>query len=62
MFAADAQHTLSRLQHWETRLASELEILRHDIESSEMMHQKCTVPQATTPVCACESRPPLTRL
>ena len=40
MAAIDAKHTLSRLQHWQTRLAVELEVLKEDIASSEAMHQK----------------------
>ena len=41
----DTQHTLSRLQHWEQRLAHELAILQQDIESSEAEHVRCVAPK-----------------
>lgn len=40
MAAIDAKHTLARLQHWENRLAVELEVLKDDIAASEAMHLK----------------------
>ena len=44
MMTTDARFTLAQLKHWDTRLSQELEILQHDIESSEATHHKCEAP------------------
>ena len=48
--ATDARFTLAQLKHWDTRLAQELEILQHDIESSEATHHTCEAPNAAARV------------
>ena len=50
--ATDARFTLAQLKHWDTRLAQELEILQHDIESSEATHHTCEAPNAAARACA----------
>ena len=50
MMATDARFTLAQLKHWDTRLSQELEILQHDIESSEATHRMCEAPN---PACVC---------
>ena len=55
--ATDARFTLAQLKHWDTRLAQELEILQHDIESSEATHHTCVRSAQRSRACVRHSWP-----